>query len=334
MATNRRFFQFISILIVSSFLLPSNSMAEARMNSKNRLVNYTGNFFTIQSHKKNLFDQLPDEVLGEILNRLDLKSLVRFSQVDSRFNQIAHDRFYGSGTIRRYMNQFSQFIPISDSDMDDLVKRYDRFFHNDRIVAENLSKYEISKTPVSQLFFSTFMGKNPSKKQKKQDCRDSFTKIKIQGKKIRMCPDLPVENVSWEEVQLFLNRVNGLVNSKGYKFDLPTESQTTLGNLGKVSHNEDQENPRWQEFEDFVPSTQEWYKNHNGRNFFVAENQRHPGLPGYMYAHGILGTAYLILRATADSLVDIAKGPYIPYYSTSFRLVREKIPQGDSSDLH
>ena len=62
-----------------------------------------------------------------------------------------------------------------------------------------LGKYE-----VMQKQWEAVMGNNPSK---------------FKG------PQNPVENVSWEDCHLFLNKMNDKFISSGLKFALPTEAQ-------------------------------------------------------------------------------------------------------------
>lgn len=65
-----------------------------------------------------------------------------------------------------------------------------------------LSDYHIGKYPVTQAQWEAVMGANPSH---------------FQG-----CPDCPVENVSWNDCQTFLEKLNTLT---GQRFNLPTEAQ-------------------------------------------------------------------------------------------------------------
>ena len=63
----------------------------------------------------------------------------------------------------------------------------------------------MAKTEVTQLQWQAVMGSNPSE----------FNKL-----------NLPVENVSWRDAQVFLKKVNAIVgNSDGGEMALPTEAQ-------------------------------------------------------------------------------------------------------------
>ena len=66
----------------------------------------------------------------------------------------------------------------------------------------SLSSYQISKYEVTQEQWEAVMGKNPSYNKN--------------------CPKCPVENVSWDDVQAFLEKLNAMT---GMSFRLPTEAE-------------------------------------------------------------------------------------------------------------
>jgi formylglycine-generating enzyme required for sulfatase activity len=77
--------------------------------------------------------------------------------------------------------------------------------------------FEMQATPVTQLQWAIVMGKNPS--YFKTDGR----MIKINGKNIRMNPDRPVEEVSWNDVRKFVKKLNA--RDPNYNYRLPTEAE-------------------------------------------------------------------------------------------------------------
>lgn len=78
----------------------------------------------------------------------------------------------------------------------------------------SLSDYYIGETQVTQALWKAVMGENPSE--------------------FKRNPNRPVENVSWNDCQRFIEKLNGLT---GKSFHLPTEAQWEFaargGNLGK-----------------------------------------------------------------------------------------------------
>ena len=66
-----------------------------------------------------------------------------------------------------------------------------------------LSTFEIGKYPITQQQWQDIMGENPS----------HFSN----------CPDCPVENVSWNDIQKFLKKLNVRYPGKNYR--LPTEAE-------------------------------------------------------------------------------------------------------------
>ncbi len=68
--------------------------------------------------------------------------------------------------------------------------------------AVKVSGYYVSKTPVTQKQWHDIMGSNPSH--------------------FKDCDDCPVENVSWDDAQKYINKLNA---KTGMKFRLPTEAE-------------------------------------------------------------------------------------------------------------
>ncbi len=89
-------------------------------------------------------------------------------------------------------------------------------FENEVLHQETISHdFEIAANEVTQKEWMDVMGFNPSYFQAEYFCPKTF----IRG----LCPDLPVESVSWEDVQAFIDKKNQLAD--GFTYRLPTESE-------------------------------------------------------------------------------------------------------------
>lgn len=87
-------------------------------------------------------------------------------------------------------------------------------------VTVTISKdFSIMKTEVTQLQYFNVMGFNPSRFKNIEDCPDTFMKVNGQG----LCPNNPVEQVSWNDVQTFIAKLNSSEGSLVYR--LPTEAE-------------------------------------------------------------------------------------------------------------
>ena len=99
---------------------------------------------------------------------------------------------------------------------------------NGKVVEVEISKaFEIMETEVTQSLYEYVMGENPSKFKREEDC-DNWDSVK------ELCPDHPVERISWNDTQEFIKTLNeslGLKNCKGRPDDpsgcyrLPTEAE-------------------------------------------------------------------------------------------------------------
>ncbi|MEO5968534.1 MAG: F-box-like domain-containing protein [Bdellovibrionia bacterium] len=321
---------YLSILILSFSLAVPLDLNGAELIKGHRLADYFKNLFlNNRSSEENLLNTLPDELLASIFENLDLVSSLRVEQVDKRFHRIMQDRIVRNRIIDKQLKSVSQVIRLSVQDMIDLRDDYVLSHPYSPLREEKWTDFEISKAPVNQLLYVTLMAANPSKQRMRQDCKDSFIKIKVHGKKVTLCPELPVENISWDEIQTFLKRLNQIAVPGGYRYTLASRLQHNFANLGLVSHKRNPEDPKWKDFEDFVNGPREWDLEDDGRLHINANNINiFPGsLPGYIYSRGYFGLAYLLARASVDAALSVGQTPSVPYYPIGFRLVRFPISE-------
>ena len=87
-------------------------------------------------------------------------------------------------------------------------------------------EFEIGRTEVTQFQWFTVMGFNPSYFKKPDDCPESYVEGIGTPLKSSVCADFPVENVSWKQVQTFLEKINQ--QDQNYTYRLPTEAEWVL----------------------------------------------------------------------------------------------------------
>lgn len=109
------------------------------------------------------------------------------------------------------------FLPIfeqkSENPITDIIKS-----ESFRFVPLPLEQpIEIQATPVTQLQWALITGENPSR------YHENGKWIRIYGKEIEMQPNHPVEQVSWDKIQIFIHRLNQL--DPLYHYRLPTETE-------------------------------------------------------------------------------------------------------------
>jgi formylglycine-generating enzyme required for sulfatase activity len=80
--------------------------------------------------------------------------------------------------------------------------------------------FEIAVNTVTQGQWQQLMGNNPSAFSREGESKDKVKDIKDEELK-----QFPVENVSWNEVQEFLKKLNEQEKGKGYLYRLPTEAE-------------------------------------------------------------------------------------------------------------
>ena len=79
--------------------------------------------------------------------------------------------------------------------------------------------FEMQTTEVTQSQWVSVMGSNPSYFQKNENCPGEFTN----ANGLAMCPNNPVEKVSWDEAKAFIEKLNA--KADGHRYRLPTEAE-------------------------------------------------------------------------------------------------------------
>jgi formylglycine-generating enzyme required for sulfatase activity len=80
--------------------------------------------------------------------------------------------------------------------------------------------FEIQTTHVTQAQYALVTGKNPAYFSMRRDCPQVFATIHGVG----VCPNRPVEYLTYDQAQLFITRLNAM-SQDGYLYRLPTEAE-------------------------------------------------------------------------------------------------------------
>jgi formylglycine-generating enzyme required for sulfatase activity len=146
-------------------------------------------------------------------------------------------------------------------------------YNSEELHSVELSPFSIMDAAVTQEAYAMVMGTNPSKFKEAKYCPESFKEIEVNGVKIPVCADHPVEYVSWNDAEAFAKRMNEL--DPKHSYSLPTEAQLEVAFRGEtktayVSGRDDETG-----LGDYV-----WYEANSG-------NQTHPVKSKLANAFGI-----------------------------------------------
>ena len=147
-------------------------------------------------------DQLVDDVIGS-----SQMNTIRYSK-DKTSIEYSVLRTY----VRPYLAQ-TAFVPVKAGkhSIGDLKGKY----------PTTLTKgFEIGSTEVTQLQWVVVMGSNPSFFKKDSYCPESYMEIKG----VSLCPDFPVESVSWNDVKEYISAYNERAKDN-FTYRLPTETE-------------------------------------------------------------------------------------------------------------
>jgi len=100
-----------------------------------------------------------------------------------------------------------------------------------------LSPFEVAEAAVTQRAYVFVMGMNPSRFKESTDCPENWMSFETSpGRWVNACADHPVEKVSWNDAQEFIQRLNQVFGATGGSpFRLPTEAQQEYAFRGGTS---------------------------------------------------------------------------------------------------
>lgn len=216
-------------------------------------------FIFVGSSHATTIDKLPKDLKTLILTNATIKDVLSFCST-SKANQrvcdenninlwkalvqrdfgsrLAHDKWSFKSFKDLYMVQYKSdigyfvSIPGGTYKIGSPPEEKDR--HDDERLHEvQLSPFSIMEAAVTQENYARVMGENPSRFKKREYCEKTFKEITVNNKKIAVCPDLPVEMVSYEDAQKFALARNKI--DPTHKYSLPTEAQLEVAFRGKTT---------------------------------------------------------------------------------------------------
>ncbi|MBI4042491.1 MAG: formylglycine-generating enzyme family protein [Deltaproteobacteria bacterium] len=158
----------------------------------------------------------------------------------------------------------------------------DEKFHR----VEITKSFEIARTEVTQFQWFLVMGSNPSRFSKQENCPAEHQVITdLNGNDTSLCPNHPVEHVSWDDVQSFLAKLNVLKVGEGYTYRLPTEAEWEYAARGRTASGEVQQGAYTFGNDSSLLPNYGWYReNFSGQTHAVG--QRRANSYGLFDVHG------------------------------------------------
>ena len=244
-----------------------------------------------------------------------------------------------------FANTELNFIPISVGEFEmGSPDNEDGRRDNENLHQVNLvHHFEIGETEVTQRLYFELTGINPSFFNKREHCPDTHT---IVTRGVELCPNHPVEQVRWYEVQDFIKEFNRR-NDDGYTYRLPTEAEweyaaragTTMawffgensfalgnyawfkGNSGEQTHSVRSREPNLWGLYDMYGNVSEWVQDDytdflvGGTDPLFIGNRRFRVARGGSWNHSAFN-----LRSASRVKEDVSYN----YNNVGFRLVRVK----------
>lgn len=126
----------------------------------------------------------------------------------------------------------AKFIPIKagEFDMGSPDDEDGRDATETQHVVKLTKDYEMQATAVTQLQYFLVMSRNPSTFRKKENCDDNNFQVKFG---LSLCVNHPAENVSWNDAQKYIEKLNQIQNEHVYR--LPTEAEREYAARGGMS---------------------------------------------------------------------------------------------------
>jgi formylglycine-generating enzyme required for sulfatase activity len=110
-------------------------------------------------------------------------------------------------------------IPAGTFQMGSLVGEFGHNYFEALHTVTISRSFEMQATTVTQFQWFVEMGGNPSSFKDRKYCPEDY--VEVRG--TALCPNNPVENISWNDAQGFIQKLNA--RGDGYTYRLPTEAE-------------------------------------------------------------------------------------------------------------
>ncbi len=206
---------------------------EARVKKIESILKESQSLLAVRVEVNNLIDA----IVNDVLSHGQLKQFVFFkNQTRFEFN-LLKSYLRGSGDLQAYFVPIKAGIFMMGTPEGEYGRSDDETLHEVKTLTKD---FEIQATEVTQRQWFRVMGDNPSKFKPSKGTdsteftdsteltdstaeRDYCPETAIIEESYTMCPDHPVEMVSWNDVQSFIRKLNR--SSETYSYRLPTEEE-------------------------------------------------------------------------------------------------------------
>ena len=243
-------FKALFLVILLSFTLNSHAESQASVSVMDGFDRVEDFYLSVMCGKGN---QVMDTALGRMIKTLLCRNKnevinTHDEQEENSFNRTADINDY-EWEQDKYIDQLLKESEQTPNFLDfDFVtiqagtfkmgspKREEyRWSDEDQVRVTISRSFEIMTKEVTQMQWFTIMGDNPSLFSERKYCEDDFIVIQtFDEEKVSLCPNHPVETVSWNDIQVFIKKLNkqenlsncnGTPDSASGCYRLPTEAE-------------------------------------------------------------------------------------------------------------
>ena len=221
-----KFLKRLFFLIIIS--IHGNSSSASVMD----VIDGTEDYYVLLSNKVKIF------LCGQGDQKVSISRLVKFL-LCSKINQDIETPSINSSSESGQRSDVFDFITIRADRFKMGLSIWDKNWSpgRKRVKVTISRSFEIMRTEITQSEWVGIMEDNPSYFSKRQYCERDYTVVSTENGEIALCPHHPVDNVSWDMIQVFIEELNNRENLTGCDgtpdsspgcYRLPTEAEWML----------------------------------------------------------------------------------------------------------